>query len=81
MCLSPPKAIAVAGKLGRSQTETFSQADEIGFRKLSRRPSVGFRGCLAHKKLRPFRTLQWDYAYGLTVVLGGGRFLMSEVPL
>ena len=41
----------------------------------------GSQGYLAHKQLRPLRTLQWDYAYGLTAVLGGGRFLMSEVTL
>ena len=39
------------------------------------------QGYLAHKK-QPFcRTLQWAYAWGPMVVLGGGRFLMSEVPL
>ena len=39
------------------------------------------QGCLAHKKPHPPRTLQYDYAYGPTPVPGGGRFLMSEVPL
>ena len=39
------------------------------------------QGYLAHKKQRPPRTLQQDYAQHLTVVLGGGRFLMSEVHL
>ena len=36
---------------------------------------------LAHKKLPPPRTLQQDYAQGPMVVIRGGRFLMSEVPL
>ena len=27
------------------------------------------------------RSLQQDYAWGPVVILGGGRFLMSEVPL
>ena len=27
------------------------------------------------------RILQWDCTYGPMVILGGGRFLMSEVPL
>ena len=39
------------------------------------------QGYLAHKKLRPPRTLQWDYTQGPVVVLGGGRFLMNEAPL
>ena len=29
----------------------------------------------------PPRILQWDCTYGPMVILGGGRFLMSEVPL
>ena len=37
------------------------------------------QGYLAHKKMRQPRTLQ--YAWGPMVVLGGGLFLMSEVPL
>ena len=37
--------------------------------------------CPAHKKPPPPRTLQWAYAWGPTVVLGGGQFLMSEVLL
>ena len=36
---------------------------------------------LAHMKHRPPRALQQDYAYDPTVFLGGGLFLMSEVPL
>ena len=32
-------------------------------------------GHLAQKKQRPPRTLQWDYAYGPMVALGGGCFL------
>ena len=39
------------------------------------------QGYLAHKKPRPPKTLQEDYAYEPTIVLGGGRFLMSEAPL
>ena len=39
------------------------------------------QGYLAHKKPHPPRTLQHDYAYGPTAVLGGGRVLMSEVAL
>ena len=39
------------------------------------------QGYLAHKKMPPPRTLQEAYAWGPTVVLGGGRFLVSEVPL
>ena len=39
------------------------------------------QGYLAHKKLLPPGTIQQDYAQGPTVVLGGGVFLMSEVPL
>ena len=39
------------------------------------------QGYLAHKKPQPPRNLQYDYAYGPTAVLGGGRFLMSEVSL
>ena len=29
----------------------------------------------------PPRILEWDYASDLVVLLGGGRFLRSEVPL
>ena len=29
----------------------------------------------------PPRILQWDYTYGPMVFLGGGRFIMCEVPL
>ena len=37
---------------------------------------------LARKKTSRSRNLQQDYAYGPLVVLGGGgRFLMSELPL
>ena len=39
------------------------------------------QGYLAHKKLSPPRTLQWAYAQGPTVVIWGGHFIMSEVPL
>ena len=38
-------------------------------------------GNLADKKTPPPRTLQQAYAQGPVVVLGGGRFLISEVPL
>ena len=36
---------------------------------------------LAHKKTHPSRILPYAYAKGPTVVLRGGHFLMSEVPL
>ena len=39
------------------------------------------KGHLASKKTPGPRNLQKDYAYGPMVVLGGGRFLMSELPL
>ena len=39
------------------------------------------QGYLSHKKQCPLRALQWDYAYGPIVFLGGGQFLISEVPL
>jgi hypothetical protein len=39
------------------------------------------QGYLAHQKPTPPRTLQQDHAYGPTAVLGGRRFLVSEVPL
>ena len=38
-------------------------------------------GYLAHKKMVPPRTLQKSYAKALGLSRGGGRFLMSEVPL
>ena len=41
----------------------------------------GLQGHLAHKKLPPHRTLQEAYARDLAVVLGGGQFLATEVPL
>ena len=40
------------------------------------------QGYLTYKKPPPRRTLQWDYAQApLAVQGGGGRFIMSEVPL
>jgi len=39
------------------------------------------QGYLAHTEPPPHRILQKAYAWGPMVVLGGGRFLMSEVPL
>ena len=39
------------------------------------------RGYVAHKKQYLPRALQYDHAYGPTAALGGGQFLMSEVPL
>ena len=39
------------------------------------------QGYLAHKKAPPPRNLQKAYAYGPTVLVGGGAFLISEVPL
>ena len=39
------------------------------------------KGYLAHKKRQPPRALQYDYAYGPTVILGGWLFLMSEILL
>ena len=44
------------------------------------RSAGSYKGYLDQKKLRPPWTLQWDYAWGPMVVLGG-LFLMSEVPL
>ena len=32
-------------------------------------------------KTPPRRTLQYDHAKALLVIIGGGRFLMSEAPL
>ena len=34
-----------------------------------------------HQKQPPLRTLQYGYTWGPIEVLGGGLFLMSEVPL
>ena len=42
---------------------------------------LGLQGHLAHKKQPLPRILQWAYAQGPNVVLVGGEFLMSEVPL
>ena len=39
------------------------------------------QGYLAHKKAPPRMTLQYCYAQGPVEVLGGGGFLMKEVPL
>ena len=39
------------------------------------------QGCLADEKTYSPRTLQQAYAQVPAVLLGGGRFLMSEVPL
>ena len=39
------------------------------------------QGYLAKKKTPRPRNLQEGYAYGPMVILGGGRFLMSEVSL
>ena len=36
---------------------------------------------LANNKTTPSRTLQYAYALGPMAVLGGMRFLMSDVPL
>ena len=36
---------------------------------------------LAHKKTPHPSNLEYDYAYGPTVALGGGLFLMGQVPL
>jgi len=36
---------------------------------------------LAHKKPRSPRTLQWDYAYAPTAVLGGWGVVVSEMSL
>ena len=41
---------------------------------------TGVQGYLARKKTPHPRTLQQDYAKDPTLVLGGGRFLMIEVP-
>jgi len=47
------------------------------------RSAQELQGCLAHKKAPPpaCRTLQLVYAQGPTVIIGGGQFFMSEVPL
>jgi hypothetical protein len=39
------------------------------------------QGYFAHKKHPRLRTLQQDYTWGHMVVLEGGLFLISEVPL
>jgi len=39
------------------------------------------QGYLTHKKQHSPRTPQEDFAYGPMLALGGGLFLMSEVPL
>ena len=39
------------------------------------------QGYLADKKRRPPRTLQQDFSWGPMVALGGGLFLMNQVPL
>ena len=39
------------------------------------------QGYLADKKPPPRRSLQYDHAWAPMAVLGGVRFLMSEVPL
>jgi hypothetical protein len=46
-----------------------------------KRFASALQGYLAHKKAPPPRTLQHAHASGPMLVLGGGRFLMSEVPL
>ena len=38
------------------------------------------QGCLDHKKQRPPRNLQKDYAWGPTVVPGGGGSLFARYP-
>ena len=84
---------ALSPEAGPSRTRsshTCSLADTRPSTRTSPRSSRGatiygapflLQGCLAHKKQRPPRTLQWDNAQGPTVVLRGGLFLMSEVPL
>ena len=47
----------------------------------SRASPWSIQGHLAYKKPHHPRTLQSAYAQGPVVVLGGGHFLMSEVPL
>ena len=44
-------------------------------------PFGPLQGYLAHKKQRPPKTLQQEYAQGPTVVLRERKFLMSELPL
>ena len=41
----------------------------------------GLQGYLAHERQAPRRTLQQAYVQRPMVVLGGGLFFMSEVPL
>ena len=43
-----------------------------GHRNPPPRPCTTVKGYLAHEKQRPSRILHKDYAYGPTVVLGGG---------
>ena len=40
-----------------------------------------YRGTSLIRPPPPGRTLQWPYAWGPMVILGGWVFLMSEVPL
>ena len=44
------------------------------------RPRSGLQGYLTDKKTPTPGTLPKAYAYGPVGVLGGGRFLMGEVP-
>ena len=55
--------------------------DEVEGQSGHSNPLNGIQGYLAHKKPHPPRTLQSAYISGPLVVLGGGLFLMSEVPL
>ena len=54
---------------------------EGGARSASCGPHGGLQEFLAYQNPPLPRNLQLDYAYGLTAVLGGGCFLMSEVTL
>ena len=45
------------------------------------RSAAALQGYLAYKKTPTHRILQEAYAYNPMVVLGGGRFLLREVPL
>ena len=53
----------------------------IGHGRYSLTGEGAIQGYLAHNKAPSPRTLHKAYSYRPWAVLGGGRFLMSEVPL
>ena len=64
--------------LGGSLGGITTLSDLVAFLAAVRAPIQGY---LAYKKPPPRRTLQQEYARGPMVVLQGGLFFMSEVPL